>query len=251
VTIGLICAIPEELAHLREVMDGAQTATVAHAQFHEGVLDGRQVVLAGSGMGKVNAAIVTTLLAERYSCSSVVLSGVAGGLDPGLDIGDVVIAEHVVQHDSGRIENEQLLRYQPGHVSFINPTERFGYSTDLDVLAGVKQRLDGVVLPSMPRSAGGHDRPPRITYGTVVTGDQYIHCEATRQLLRQTFAASATEMEGGAVAQVSEAFGIPWLVIRALSDLAGRESSFDFPKFVERVAASSAHIVRQILPTLP
>ena len=134
-TVGLICAIPEELAHLRDVMDGARTATVAHARFHEGVLDGRQVVLAGSGMGKVNAAIVTTLLADRYSCGAVVLSGVAGGLDPRLDIGDVVIAEHVVQHDSGRIENEQLLRYQPGHVSFINPTGQFGYSTDPDVLA--------------------------------------------------------------------------------------------------------------------
>jgi adenosylhomocysteine nucleosidase len=249
--IGLICPIPEELVHLREVMGRPRTVDVAHTQFHEGVLDGRQVVLAGAGMGKVNAAIVSTLLADRFGCSAIVLSGVAGGLDPALNIGDVVIAEHIVQHDSGRIENEELLRYQPGHVSFINPTEHLGYPTDSGILARVKRQLDGVVLPSMPRSAGGRDRPPRITYGTVLTGDQYIHCEATRQSLHQTFHASATEMEGGAVAQVSEAFGIPWLVIRALSDLAGRDSSIDFPTFVDRVAAISANIVRQILPVLP
>ncbi|MET0473820.1 MAG: 5'-methylthioadenosine/adenosylhomocysteine nucleosidase [Mycobacterium sp.] len=250
-TVGLICAIPEELAHLRDVLDGVRTTMVAHASFHEGVLDGRQVVLAGAGMGKVNAAIVSTVLAVEFSCSGIVLSGVAGGLDPALDIGDVVIAEQVLQHDSGRIENGRLLRYQPGHVSFINPTEHFGYAADPAILAAVKRRLEGVVLPSMPRSAGGHDRPPRITYGTVVTGDQYIHCEATRQSLHQTFAASAAEMEGGAVAQVCESFGIPWLVIRALSDLAGRDSAFDFPLFVDRVAATSAYLVRQILPVLP
>jgi adenosylhomocysteine nucleosidase len=251
VTIGLICAIPEELAHLRNAMADAATVTAAHTEFHDGVLDGRQVVLVGAGMGKVNAAIVATVLADRFACSAVLLSGVAGGLDPELDIGDVVIAERVIQHDSGRIENERLLRYQAGHVSFINPTEELGYTTDFDILARVRSRLDGVVLPTMPRSAGGLDRPPRITYGTVLTGDQYIHCEVTRQRLHETFAASATEMEGGAVAQVCQAFGIPWLVIRALSDLAGRDSAIDFPLFVDRVAAVSADIVRRILPVLP
>ncbi len=199
---------------------------------------------------KVDAAIVTTLLADRFGCRAIVFSGVAGGLDPALHIGDVVIADRVLQHDVGRIENERLLMYQAGHVSFINPTEVLGYSTDRDILARVKQHLDGVTLPSLPHSAGGQDRPPRIVYGTVLTGDQFLHCEATRQRLVRETGGQAIEMEGGAVAQVSEVFGVPWLVIRALSDLAGRDSSVDFGAFAEGVAAISADIVRRILPVL-
>ncbi|MGB3482974.1 MAG: 5'-methylthioadenosine/adenosylhomocysteine nucleosidase [Mycobacterium sp.] len=249
-TIGLICAIPEELAHLQDLLDDATPTTIGHAEFREGLLAGRRVVLAGAGMGKVNAAIVTTVLAERFRCDAVVLSGVAGGLDPTLDIGDVVIADHIVQHDCGRIENETLLSYQPGHVSFINPTGQLGYQTDAELLARVTACLDGVELPVIPRAAGGRDRPPRITAGTILTGDQYIHCEATRGQLHEKFGASAVEMEGGAVAQVCETFGIPWLVIRALSDLAGRDSSIDFPLFVDRVASISATVLCRILPAI-
>ncbi|CAN5459881.1 5'-methylthioadenosine/adenosylhomocysteine nucleosidase [soil metagenome] len=247
-TVGLICAIPEELTHLRKVLQGVSSTGAGRTEFYEGLLDGAPVVLAGAGMGKVNAAIVSTVLAEKFECSAVVFSGVAGGLDPALNIGDVVIADHIVQHDSGRIEDKRLVRYQPGHVSFINPTEQLGYTTDLDLLCRVRARLNEVALPSIPRAAGGNDRPPRITYGTILTGDQYVHCEATRQYLHRKFAASAVEMEGGAVAQVCESYGIPWLVIRALSDLAGRESSMDFPLFVDKVASTSATVVREVLP---
>lgn len=91
-TIGLICALPEELAHLRASLVIADTAYVADLRFDEGTLDGHPVVLVGAGMGKVNAAIVTTLLVDRFGCRVIVFSGVAGALDPAMDIGDVVIA---------------------------------------------------------------------------------------------------------------------------------------------------------------
>jgi adenosylhomocysteine nucleosidase len=248
--IGLICAIPEELAHLRDVLDDVSTVEVARLRFDQGMLDGHRVVLVGAGMGKVNAAIVATLLADRFGCRAVVLSGVAGGLDPALHIGDVVIAERVIQHDVGRIEDEQLLRYQAGHVSFINPTDELGYRADPDTLARIRAHLDGITLPSLPASAGGVDRPPRLVYGTVLTGDQYLHCESTRDRLHADTGAQAIEMEGGAVAQVCEVFGVPWVVIRALSDLAGRDSALDFGAFAEGVAAISAGIVRQLLSVL-
>lgn len=249
-TIGLLCAIPEELEHLRTLMTTTSTRELAHIRFDEGVLDGHRVVLAGSGMGKVNAAIVTTLLAESFGCRVIVFSGVAGGLDPALHIGDVVIADRIVQHDVGRIENDALLRYQAGHVSFINPTDALGYSMDTELLARVRDSLAGVVLPSLSNAAGGRDRPPRITYGTILTGDQYVHCEITRQRLHRELDASAVEMEGGAVAQVCGTVGIPWIVIRALSDLAGRDSALDFSAFVAEVAAISAQLVRQIVGVL-
>lgn len=236
--IGLICAIPQELAHLRDVLADRESEKVAHARFDTGTLDGHDVVLAGSGMGKVNAALVATLLADRFHCSAIVFSGVAGGLDPALAIGDVVIADRVIQHDAGVLQDERIQPYQPGYVPFINPTERLGYDVDPALLARVKEMLDGVTI------AG------RIAYGTVLSGDQYLHCETTRDRLHREFSGRAVEMEGGSVAQVCEAFGIPWLVIRALSDLAGGNSRFDFASFVDQAAASSATILRRLLPVL-
>lgn len=247
-TIGLICAIPQELHHLRSQLTEVRTQRIAHTEFDEGVLDGHRVVLSGSGMGKVNSAITATLLLSTFGCDSIVMSGVAGGLDPSLEIGDVVIADRVIQSDVGMIKNERLEIYQPGHAALIDPTERLGFSPSVDVLTRVKSALEQFCLPPLPPSFGGPDRPPRITYGTVLTGDQYLHCENTRQRLHRQFDGAAIEMEGGSIAQVAEAFGAPWLVIRALSDLAGDGAFARFTEFAESVATSSAAIVRKVLP---
>ena len=108
-------------------------------------------------MGKVNAALVTTLLADRFGCSTIVFSGVAGGLDSGLAIGDIVVADRVIQHDAGVLQDQRVRAYQPGYVPFINPTERLGYPVDPELLARVKDRLEG-----------DHDsRPNRLRHSAV------------------------------------------------------------------------------------
>ncbi|WP_445167694.1 5'-methylthioadenosine/adenosylhomocysteine nucleosidase [Mycolicibacterium sp. Dal123E01] len=234
--IGLICAIPQELDHLRTMLVDADVVQVAHTECVVGALDGHDVVVVGSGMGKVNSALVATILADRFGCSAIVFSGVAGGLDPDLSVGDVVIADRVIQHDAGLIENDRLQTYQAGHVPFINPTDRLGYRVDETLLTNVVARLK--------------DFAPAVRFGTVLSGDQYLHCDATRARLHAEFGGLAVEMEGGAVAQVAEAFGVPWLVIRALSDLAGHDSRFDFLAFVDQVAALSVAILRRLLPVL-
>ncbi|MGB9304481.1 MAG: 5'-methylthioadenosine/adenosylhomocysteine nucleosidase [Mycobacterium sp.] len=249
-TIGVICAIPQELAHLRAVLSGSEHHEVAHITFDVGELDGHRVVLAAAGMGKVNTGLVATLLVDRFRCRAVVFTGVAGGLDPELRIGDIVIADRVVQHDFGLIEDERLHPYQPGHVPFIKPTERLGYAAGPDLIDRVKRHLEGITLPPLSTSATDGGRPPRINYGTILTGDQYLHCERTRSRLHNEFGGLAIEMEGGALAQVCASFGIPWLVIRALSDLAGADSRLDFSRFVEEVAVSSALILLRLLPLL-
>ncbi len=248
--IGLICAIPQELTHLSTLLLDAVAAQAAHTEFVTGTLDGHDVVLAGSGMGKVNSALVATVLADRFDCGAIVFSGVAGGLDPALAVGDVVIADRVIQHDAGLIEDDGLQTYQPGHVPFINPTDRLGYRVDDDLLAQVVERLADVTLPPLSGAAGGGHRPAAIRFGTVLSGDQYLHSDLTRERLHRDFGGLAVEMEGGAVAQVAESFGVPWLVIRALSDLAGHDSRFDFLTFVDEVAASSVAILRRLLPVL-
>lgn len=249
-TIGILCAIPQELGHLRQALVGAELHAEAGLAFAAGRLDGHAVVLVGAGVGKVNTAMTATLLARVFGCRMMLFSGVAGGLDPSLRIGDVVIADRTVQHDAGVIEDGRLAVYQAGHVPFFNPTDRLGYPVDTALLDRLRRRLDGFVLPPLSAAAGGAGRPPRIAFGTILTGDQYLHCEATRERLHKAPGGLAIEMEGGALAQVCEAFGLPWLDIRALSDLAGRDSRIDFAAFAHEVAAGSALILRHLLPVL-
>lgn len=248
--IGLICAIPQEVADLRADLDHDERVRIGGFDLDQGRLDGRPVVLAEAGIGKVNTAIVATLLAVRFGVRALVFSGVAGGLDPELAIGDVVIAERAVQHDAGVIEEERLQPYQPGHIPFFNPTPALGYAVRPDLLERVRARLEGLELPPLSAAAGGTGRRPRLVYGTILTGDQFIHCERTRERLHREFEAQAVAMEGGALAQVAERLGLSWLEIRALSDLAGKDSRFDFARFVDEVAKSSALILRRLLRVL-
>ncbi|HEX2527189.1 MAG TPA: 5'-methylthioadenosine/adenosylhomocysteine nucleosidase [Geminicoccus sp.] len=244
-TIGLICAIPQELAHLRQALVAHDVTEVAGLRFDHGRLDGHDVILVGAGIGKVNTALTATLLCDRFGCRLIMFSGVAGGLDPALQIGDVVVADRTIQHDAGVIENGTVQTYQAGHVPFFNPTDRLGYPVDPALLAKVKAALQDVRLGHV--TAAGSGRAAEIGYGTILSGDQYLHCEATRERLFRELGGRAIEMEGGALGQVCEAFGTPWLDIRALSDLAGTDSRFDFARFVDEVAASSAAILRRLL----
>jgi adenosylhomocysteine nucleosidase len=139
VTIGVICALPQEWAYLRSALSGADHEEIAHTTFDTGELDAHPVVLAAAGMGKVNIGPVATLLTDRFRCHTIVFTGVAGGPDERLHIGDIVIADRVVQHDFGVIEDERLAPYQPGHVPFINPTERFGYPVESELVDRVKR----------------------------------------------------------------------------------------------------------------
>jgi len=248
--IGLICAIPQELAELRAALDHDIGFEIGGFAFDKGRLDGRPVILAEAGIGKVNTATVATMLAVRFDAGVLVVSGVAGGLDPTLAIGDLVIADRAIQHDCGVIENGRLQPYQAGHVPFFNPTDQFGYDVDPALLARVRARLEGGdLIPLSPR-AGGEGRAPKLVYGPILTGDQFINCEVTRERLHREIGGLAVAMEGGALAQVAERLGLPWLEIRALSDLAGHESQFDFGAFVDEVAKNSAIVLRRVLPVL-
>lgn len=241
--IAILSAIPQELALLTSSVEGALDAPPGVA----GILDGHPVVLARAGIGKVNAAVTATLVIERFRPRILVFTGVAGGLDPGLGVGDVVAAGCTIQHDAGVIKDERVLTHQAGHIPFFNPSDRLGYRPSPALLARVESRLASLELEPV-EAAGG--RRPRIVVGTVLTGDQFVACSRTRHRLRDEFEAKAVEMEGGAVAQVAELMGVEHLVIRALSDLAGAHSDLDFDRFLPQVAANSAKVVRHLLPVI-
>ena len=232
--VGLLTAIPQEHA----AVEGLMTNRTAGRGFTFGDIDGTAVCLGMTGIGKVNAAVSATQMCERTSPSMIVFTGVAGGLDPSLDIGDVVIGETLIQHDAGVLGDDGIATYQAGHIPFFNPTDEFGFHPSDRLQATVRRAV---------AEAPSDVIDGRITFGTILTGDQFLESDAERQRLWERFGAQAIEMEGAAVAQVAERYDLDHLAIRTLSDRAGQTSSVDFSEFLDRVARQTVAVLRLVL----
>ncbi|HYC06029.1 MAG TPA: 5'-methylthioadenosine/adenosylhomocysteine nucleosidase [Azospirillaceae bacterium] len=249
--LGIICAIPEEIAHFGGHFAGTDERRVAGFVFRRGLLDGKPAVLVEAGIGKVNAATVATLLLERFDCRVLLFSGVAGGLDPELSVGDVVVGRRLVQHDYGALVSGTMRVYQPGAFPLPGMDDSHGYDLDAGLEAKLRPVLESVELPEMPAAVtGGAPRRPSVRWGTILTGDQFLNCGATRDRLHRDFRAQAVEMEGAAIAQVASRFGVPCLVVRSLSDLAGEESHMDFPQFCRAAAEGASILLRRVAAVL-
>jgi adenosylhomocysteine nucleosidase len=232
--IGILCALPQEQELLLAAIDGTTPLLQPGIEARQGRLDGRAVVLAAAGVGKVRAAITATLMVERLGCRALVLSGVAGGLSADATIGDIVIADRLIDIDYGRLTPEGRIVYQPGVLPIPEEKPAPGYRVPQALLERIRARLAETGL--------------RATFGTILTTDAYLASPRERDELAGEWDGLAIEMEGSALCGVAERFDVPWLVVRALSDRAGEDSLDDFAAFVDAAAASSAHLVRELLP---
>ncbi len=183
---------------------------------------------------------------ERFECSALVLSGVAGGVSDALDVGDIVVARRVVDVDYGRVTDEGRIAYQPGTLPFAHVEPDAGY----DMAAGLQTDIEAALARLDDDMNDGAQDGPRVRFGTIASGDTFVASPRYRDELAQRWSASAVEMEGAAVCGVAERYGRPWLIVRALSDRAGEDSSLDFEQFVASAAAASARVVRALLPAL-
>jgi adenosylhomocysteine nucleosidase len=249
--VGIISAVPDEeeafTGSFREVERGERLGF----EVRHGTIDGRAVVLARSGVGKVNAALAAMMLVQDFGCGSLIMAGVAGSLDPQVAVGDIVIATRLIQHDYGSLIDRHIKPFQPGILPLPGNEGQLGYAISPAVLAKLKRVLRGVDLPPLSETlSGGSYRVPQLHFGTIVSGDTFINCPATRDRLAFEFGALAVEMEGAAIAQVTERLGVTLTVVRAVSDLAGSRSHVDFALFAQDASRGLGAIVRRLATAL-
>jgi adenosylhomocysteine nucleosidase len=216
---ALIAAMHEELAALLPAIEGATSERRGGREFWLGRLAGHDVVAVLSGIGKVAAATTATLLLDHYAAARVLFLGVAGGLGAAVRVGDVVVAEALLQHD---MDASPLF---PRHEVPLTGLARFPPDTAFSdtVAEGARAALAGT-------SASVHR-------GLVVSGDRFVATAAEGAALRERLPdALAVEMEGAAVAQVCHAFGVPLAVVRSISDRADDTAHVDFSLFLREVA---------------
>ncbi|WP_124728046.1 5'-methylthioadenosine/adenosylhomocysteine nucleosidase [Staphylospora marina] len=228
---GIIGAMDSEVAKLLEVMTEKETHVIQGITYHRGMLEGVPVVVTRSGVGKVNAAVCTQLLIDRFGVNAVIFTGVAGALHPDLDIGDIVISTDCQQHDI----DASVLGFPRGTVPF---QEVSVFPADETLIERAKQ-------------AGESIEGVTVATGRVLSGDQFISDPAKVKELREMFDGACVEMEGAAVAHVCHLAGVPYVVIRSMSDRADHSANVNFVEFTELAAERSCAIVRGMLAAAP
>lgn len=244
--IGIMSAMHEELAAVLAAMPDEQRVQVAGRDFWVGHWQGHPVVAVLSRIGKVAAATTATVLLERFGVDTLVFTGVAGGLGSGVRVGDVVVADGLVQHD---MDASPLF---PRHEVPLYGRARFEADADLvvqlvqaseQVLAHAALHLGAGTLAEFQLSA------PCVHQGLVISGDRFVSTSTESHALRQALPeALAVEMEGAAVAQVCHDYGVPFAAVRTISDRADDAAHTDFQRFIREVASRySLAIVSQWL----
>ncbi len=239
--IGIISALESEQTHL--IKNESSRQTIGGVDYVSAPLEGVECMFALSGIGKTNSAMITTILIEKFGCTDIIFSGVAGGIDNRLNVGDVVVSTDVYCVDYGRHTKGEMTVYQPGGDPFPGADETHGYAIN-------KLYRDKVEFPAIDDLKPVLGHAPVIQWGKVLTADIFMNCGETRKELFTKYEAQAFEMEGASVAQVATAFGVNWILVRALSDLAGEDSNINFEEFLSSTTYNASVVARKIVQCL-
>ncbi|MDV6319064.1 5'-methylthioadenosine/S-adenosylhomocysteine nucleosidase [Chromohalobacter sp. HP20-39] len=228
--IAIIGAMAEEVELLASHLENGQTRQHAGSTFHTGYLHGVEVVILQSGIGKVNAAVGTTQMLELHQPDVIINTGSAGGFGADLEVGDVVISSEVRHHDVDAV----VFGYEYGQV----PQMPAAYLPDPRLVEAARECIEGL-------------GELRVTEGLICTGDIFMADEAMVAQARERFPSMlAAEMEAAAIAQTCHLYDCPFVVIRALSDIAGKESDLSFKAFIDKAATHSAMMVEAMVKRL-
>ncbi|MBC5831357.1 5'-methylthioadenosine/S-adenosylhomocysteine nucleosidase [Vibrio metschnikovii] len=228
--IGIIGAMQQEVAILKDALEQRQEISQGGCTYYSGKLHGVEVILLQSGIGKVSAAVGTALLLSQYQPDVVINTGSAGGFDPSLTMGDVVISSEVRHHDA----DVTAFGYEIGQMAG-QPAAFIADETLMSVAEQALQNMDN----------------KHAVRGLICTGDAFVCSEEKQNFIRQHFpTAVAVEMEAAAIAQTCHQFGVPFVVVRAISDVADKASPLSFDEFLPLAAQSSSAMVLKMVELL-
>ncbi|MCR8641837.1 5'-methylthioadenosine/adenosylhomocysteine nucleosidase [Paenibacillus sp. N1-5-1-14] len=228
--IALIGAMNEEIELLLQAMDNVTQTKRAGIVFHTGIFHGKNVVVCRTGVGKVNAAVCTQILIDTFEVKSIIFTGVAGALDPELNIGDIVVSKECMQHD---MDVTPL-----GFARGIIPYE------EISIFQADPQLVE-LALASSSRLF-----PGRSKHGRVLSGDQFVASREVVSQLHTELEGTCTEMEGASVAQVCSMNEIPFVIIRSMSDKADGSAHVNFGEFTVQASRNSFRMIEDIVKHL-
>ena len=230
-TIGIIGAMEEEVALLKDAMAVKETVEYASMTFCKGILCGKCVVVVKSGIGKVNASVCAQILIDKFHVEILINTGIAGSLDASIDIGDMVISTDLVEHDM-----DTSIFGDP--VGQIPRMDTFSFPAD-------------PVLIEKAVTANAEANPDIKTFtGRIVSGDQFVSSPEVKEWLVSNFQAKCTEMEGAAIAHTAYLNKVSCVIIRAISDKADNSASMDYPTFERKAIEHSVRLVQSLLPRI-
>ncbi len=232
--LAVVGALEEEVELIRSGMVNATEETHAGIRVSIGEFRGSKIALAKCGIGKVNATICTQMLIDRYDPGRLLFSGVAGGLLPNMQVGDLVIASHLIQYDM----DLTAFGRRPGEL----PGENRMIESDPELV--------GLSAEAYDRAFTQADDEPSLMMGTVVSGDRFISDRETLRWLQREFSALATEMEGAAVGYACRLNEVPFVVVRGLSDTAGDTAHQDFDANLKLVCRNSYRLLEELIPAM-
>ena len=226
--IGIIGAMDEEEAQIVEVMTIEKEENKAQMNFKQGKLNGKDVVVVRSGIGKVNAAVCTQVLADDFKVDYVINTGIAGSLKAQIDIADIVISSDVLHHDM----DATGFGYALGQIPRM---DTLSFKAD-DRLIELAKESCAKAVPQI----GVH-------VGRVVSGDQFISDKEVKNKIADNFDGYCTEMEGAAIAQAAYLNNIPFVILRAISDKADDSATMDYPAFEKQAIKNSVLLIKELV----
>jgi len=228
--VGVIGAMKEEVEILKQWMDISKTESIAHTDVYVGTLDSYPIVLVESGIGKVNATLITSLLIERYSVELIVNSGVAGALSNKLDVTDMVVSTSVVHHDVDAMEFGYLFGQVPGMPA--------SYEADKKLVDAAIKVLDS-------------NQAVKVFSGLITSGDSFIADSNQKSSILSNFSdALAVDMESASIAQTCHQFNVPFIIIRSISDKADQAADMTYDEFLKKACINSSEAVKLLLNEL-
>ena len=244
---AILGAFKDEIRMLEDSISGKEIITLEGIKFVQGKLHGKSVVVAYTGIGKVNAAMTTTLLIHNFHPRAILFTGIAGSINPEITPGDIVVGKRTVQHDLNYVYDDSIVSYRPTN-PVTDTLDPVFYPADPTLLHLADSVCSLLTLKKV--DLGDTVVQPKIWSGTIATGDSFVASQKLKDQLIARFSADAVEMEGAAVAQVCYQFSIPCLIIRSISDSANDDAHLDIEKFLNTAAENASTVALQILSVM-